>query len=289
MSFKRELSNIKKRTSVEDVIQSINNKGCKFLSFVGKYENYKTKINLICLCGHRDIRAIQVINRPSFKGLCITCSKKKGYLSQTKTIEDIVSFVESYGFNSVSFLNGYKNGSSLVSYNCQYKHQTTKTITSFKNNPNCGKCKRIEMSKRFSGENGINWKGGTTQIKKFLQKKISAWKKESAKQCSFRCVITGDSFDEIHHLYSFSNIIRDCFEELDLVIYNDISKYSNEELNLIIEKINEIHNRHPLGVCLRKDIHILFHSLYGMDGETTENDFCDFVDKINNGEIIIEN
>lgn len=287
MSLQQDLANIKKRTPIQDVVSFINSIGCKFISFEEEYKNYKTKVNIIYSCGHRGTVSIQVINRPSFSKLCQDCSRHNGNLKKILSVDEIVDIIESYGFGSVKFPYDYEGGKSTVSYVCEYGHETVRSVISFKHNPTCGKCKRLYMSKKFSGENGFNWKGGVTPIKKFLQKKLNRWKKESAENCNFRCFVTGDKFDEIHHLYSFSNIIRNCFEELDLEIYTDISNYSTQELNLIIEKIGEIHNRYPLGICLRKDIHVLFHSLYGTDGETTPQDFYEFVDKINSGEIQI--
>ena len=43
----------------------------------------------------------------------------------------------------------------------------------------------------------------------------------------------------------------------------------------------EIHYSHPLGVCLRRDIHIEFHRIYG-NGHNTKEQFDEFVKNYKN-------
>lgn len=56
---------------------------------------------------------------------------------------------------------------------------------------------------------------------------------------------------------------------------------------MLSEKIIEIHFRHPLGVCLKENVHQLFHQIYGQTNNTPEQ-FYEFVDRINSGDIQIK-
>ena len=51
----------------------------------------------------------------------------------------------------------------------------------------------------------------------------------------------------------------------------------------MLEIFGEIHSNFPLGVCVRKDIHDLFHRLYGSGGNNQEQ-WDRFITKYKNGE-----
>jgi hypothetical protein len=53
--------------------------------------------------------------------------------------------------------------------------------------------------------------------------------------------------------------------ELGFPVYQQINRYTDDELKLIESKCLEIHYRYPLGVCLNKDLHRKFHYIYGYD------------------------
>lgn len=80
--------------------------------------------------------------------------------------------------------------------------------------------------------------------------------------CGYKCVLTGSKDFQIHHLYSFNRIIKDLCDS-GKIEYKDFTDYTQEELNRITEIFIEEHNKYPLGVCVRKDIHELFHRVYG--------------------------
>lgn len=101
-----------------------------------------------------------------------------------------------------------------------------------------------------------------SSISTFLRTKLTEWKKLSMEKCNYCCVLTGSKDFEIHHVYSFNKIIDDVFKNNDL-ISKQVSEYSDHELDEIVELFLEEHNKYPLGVCIRKDLHILFHSIYG--------------------------
>lgn len=132
------------------------------------------------------------------------------------------------------------------------------------------------------GEGSPVWKGGISSLNAYLREFIKEWKKKSMENCNYKCVITGDKFDVIHHLYSFNKILQEILIELNMPIYSTINEYTTEELELLQIKIEQKHKEYPLGVCLSKNIHNLYHRLYGDDN--TPEQFEEFKDRYNNGE-----
>ncbi len=121
-------------------------------------------------------------------------------------------------------------------------------------------------------------------VAKFLRGHIQEWKNKSMEFCNYQCVLTGSKDYVIHHLYGFNMILKESFEELDnmgKLKTNDIEDYSKDELDFILQIFLEKHDQYPLGVCVRKDIHDLFHRIYGSGGNT-EIQWKNFVKAHNN-------
>ena len=132
------------------------------------------------------------------------------------------------------------------------------------------------------GELNPLWKGGISPLHVYLRESIDKWKKDSLINSNYKCVITGERFDAIHHVYSFNKILKEVIDECGLPIHRIISDYTTEELNLLKSKNREIHSRYPLGVCLCKEVHDLYHNLYKDDN--TPEQFEEFKERYNNGE-----
>ena len=90
------------------------------------------------------------------------------------------------------------------------------------------------------------------------------------KSCEYKCVLTGSKCFDIHHIYSFSNIFDELSKEIDLPTDKIFTEYTEAELELIKNKFLEIHNKYPLGVCVSKEIHILYHQLYGYNNTESQ-------------------
>lgn len=106
-------------------------------------------------------------------------------------------------------------------------------------------------------------------LSKFLRGNISEWKNNSMKNSGYTCVVTGKAFDDIHHLYSVSNMLRDTLSQLNIPL-KKFSEYNDRDLYIILDKFLEIQNMYPLGACVTHDIHLLFHKLYGKGYNTPE-------------------
>lgn len=122
-------------------------------------------------------------------------------------------------------------------------------------------------------------------LDKFFRGHIQQWKNDSMKACEYKCLFTGSKNFAIHHIYGFNTILKEVYEILDnenLLKSTKIEDYTKEELDYFLSIFNDIHSKYPLGVCVRKDIHDLFHNIYGSGGNTIEqwNKFCE---EMNNG------
>lgn len=98
---------------------------------------------------------------------------------------------------------------------------------------------------------------------KYIRGNIGDWKRDSLIECDYKCVLTGSKDFHIHHLYSLSTILSEAIEENNISLKDNFSDYTKEELSFILSCFIAKQNVYPLGVCLRKDIHVFFHQVYG--------------------------
>lgn len=109
-----------------------------------------------------------------------------------------------------------------------------------------------------------------SDISKYLRGQLQDWKTKSMKMCNYQCVLTGSKDFHIHHLYSFNQIVSDFFDNNPGFKIKDFKDYTQEELGDLTSAFIAEHNKHPLGVCVKKSIHDLFHSVYGRYCNTQE-------------------
>jgi predicted transcriptional regulator len=106
---------------------------------------------------------------------------------------------------------------------------------------------------------------------KFLRGHLQKWKEASMKECNYQCIFTGSKDYEVHHLYSFNLILAETLNEycnIYKLFSDNIDDYSKEQLDCMLKIFDKIHSSYPLGVCVRTDIHALFHKIYGTGGNT---------------------
>lgn len=119
-------------------------------------------------------------------------------------------------------------------------------------------------------------------LSKYIRGNIWQWKSDSMDSCNYQCIFTKSKEFEIHHLYGVSSILRDIIIDNSFHIHKDIADYSEEELRDILACFIAEQNKYPLGVCVSKDIHHLFHRLYGNCYNTPEQ-WYQFAINYNNG------
>jgi hypothetical protein len=187
------------------------------------------------------------------------------------------------GYILLSKEHEYENNETILSYLCR-KHLNKGILYIAYNNLSRGRgCKHCYLDSH-KGEGSHSWKGGITSIRMFLRGKIDEWKFNTLKKDNFRCVLTGSKKElEIHHLVGFSIIFDEVIKESNLPIYDHYTKYTESELEYLTKLFLEKHNNYGLGVCLRKDVHKLFHSIYGIKNNTPDQ-FEEFKRRFLNGE-----
>jgi len=129
-----------------------------------------------------------------------------------------------------------------------------------------------KQSRLHRGVNNHNWKGGLSPIHPYFREMLYEWKMDSLKIYNYKCAFTNENNNdlEIHHANeNFSILILETFNILNLPIHSDMTIYNDEEIKLINKTFLELNYKSGLGVPLRKNIHKLFHVLYGL---TNNND-----------------
>lgn len=125
-------------------------------------------------------------------------------------------------------------------------------------------------------------KHGYETLEQYIRMNIADWKKRSMNNCDYKCVLTGEKFDDIHHIHGFNLIFQETLDLLHVEIKDTIEEYTQKELDNIISTFCKIQDKYPLGVCLSKEIHKLFHSIYGY-GNNTEEQWNEFEQNYKNG------
>lgn len=135
----------------------------------------------------------------------------------------------------------------------------------------------------LKGKDNGNWKGGLTPLYHELRSEITDWKNKSMEKCNYKCVLTFKNFDNIHHLYPFKNIVDEVFDLLEIDKRQQVKDYSEEEFSKIREKLIELHDFYGEGVCISKELHKIFHDVYGYKDNTPEQ-FYEFEKRYKNSE-----
>ena len=159
-----------------------------------------------------------------------------------------------------------------------FLHEHYQTMTDEEIGKCLGRSKDSVRGKRFIEKlyHPVN-QGTYNYLSEYIRKRNKKWKKDSAKYCYYKCVITGKRFQEIHHLYGMNLILQETLRDLDYPEDIIIEKLSDIDLDLILNHFYEVQDKYPLGICLTKEIHKEFHDIYGY-GDNTPQQFNEFLD-----------
>ena len=92
----------------------------------------------------------------------------------------------------------------------------------------------------------------------------------------YKCVITNGAFNDIHHLYSFESIVKDSLSLLGFDKKRQVQDYTKDDLMLLMDTVIKEHYKPPLGVCINRKDHKLFHKTYGF-GNNTPDQWSNFI------------
>lgn len=135
----------------------------------------------------------------------------------------------------------------------------------------------------LNGELNDRWKGGILPTYTELRSDTKDWFNESMKFCNYKCVITGEEFDNIHHTTAFKDIVDEVFRLTNIEVKQKVCDYSEDEFQCLRNKLIDLHKIYGYGACINKDIHKLFHDNYGYT-KFSPYDFLDFAYRIDIGE-----
>lgn len=176
-----------------------------------------------------------------------------------------------------------KERKNYSEYEIEYIKENALTMSDIDIGMKLGRSEKAITSKRKSL--GITVPKQTpmyVNLKKYIRGRITKWKIDSLKNCNYKCVLTGDTDIAIHHIHAFSLIFDELVDTYKIPVKDNLSEYTLQELEHISCLFNSIQSKYPLGVCIRKDLHFLFHSEYGQ-GNNTESQWNDFVDNFKSG------
>jgi hypothetical protein len=284
--YKKKMSDIKK-TPYEELVKMFKNKNCSLLLDEYEYKNIMTQklqYNFICdLHPEYGVQDILLWNLHKQDNPCKKCNSE-AISKRLKFNSDYVD--ERYKAHGLILVNkdNYAKSSLSNEFICEKHKDKGVQKVSLKSLELYGFGCHYCMVEYYSGDKSRHWKGGITPLLEYLRNKIKQWKKDSMKYCNYKCIITGEKFNVIHHLHSFAEIVKETILELDFLTYKTINEYTDEELKLLENKCLEIHYKYPLGVCLCDRVHNLFHAIYKKDGNTTPEQFYEFKERWFKGE-----
>lgn len=251
-----------KRLTLEDVEQYLKlncSDECTLIST--EYKNVETKMLFKCKCGNHFLRNFHKLQLGRHN--CNNCR----YDNVSKIYSLDYEFVKKYVNEKECLLisNSYKNSKTKLKIQCRCGNIFYRTFSKFKKSNICYSC----YIKNNSGKNNHNYNGGTSEIIDSLRKSIKPWKKEVLKKFNYKCCITGNKkYFVVHHLYSFSNILKDSLNELNLPLYETIAEYGEN-----FEKLkNKVLEKHTIdnGVVITRYLHDKFHNKHGRGNNNKE-------------------
>jgi hypothetical protein len=245
--------------SYEYVENYINSTDCKLIS--ENYYGVDDKLLISFPCGHTKELSFYNFKKGS---RCPDCGRKIGGTSKRLGEEKVKNRLKEKGLEVIEFIDGYSSTSSMIKTKCENGHIETHSISSLLYSCKCNQCTIERMSLEKRGSKGSNWQGGKSTIIGFLHKQLREWKKASLDASHHKCLICQNTKGlHIHHIYNFTNILNDAFRKLNLKRKLFIFEYTSEEIDLLTEKVKELHSQHFLGVALCKYHHQEFHFWYG--------------------------
>jgi hypothetical protein len=247
------------------------------------YINKRTKMDFIC---EKHPNIIQHIDWDHFHNRgqgCKYCGYEK--IAQQKLLDQNFIFNCFQECNYTLLPNQTYQGNNIPLLFVCNKHPNIIQSGDYSHLQTYGNICTFCRYEKNSGENHYNWKGGISPLNYYLREHILKWKIDSIKSCDYKCIINNNDFEVIHHLYPYYKILDEILNILNMPIYPIISDYTENQLKLLENKILELHYKYPLGVCLTKDLHNEFHSIYGQKNFAPE-DFYEFY-KIKTGKEFI--
>lgn len=266
------------KKSLEYVKQFLidNNADLELLST--EYINNRTPLTFKCLkCGSEFQRSLDKLQQTK-NFCCIRCSHKINGFQLKYDVKYVDNLLEELKYTRLSeYINSY----TPIKVKCSKGHEFNFYLNGYLNDGRqCLQC----YYESISGENSPHWKGGGKTLADSLRYNTNKWRADTLKEQK-KCDITGKENDLIvHHLSkNYLDIVDEALKNLNLPKKDALNNYTVEEQAALKKEIKKLHEN-VSGVVLTKDIHQLFHSIYG-NLNNTPGQYFDFKEKIQKGEI----
>lgn len=257
--------NKSQKHTYEYVKSFIENDGFSLLST--EYANNKSPLTIECNNKH-----IYQQTFSDFAGghRCRQCQYENNGDIFRKSYSEVKSYIEDEGYSLLSDI--YNNSKKKLEIKCDGGHVFSMTFDSFAYaNQRCPQCYLDRIREN-----------ATSHIFVWLREQTQDWKIASMRNHNYRCVVTNQPMDVVHHIYSFNLIAKEVMEILEMPILENLSDYTNEQIESMRSKCIELHDKYGLGVCLTKEIHNLYHNLYGF--VNNQEQFDEFLTRYHMGE-----
>lgn len=120
-------------------------------------------------------------------------------------------------------------------------------------------------------------------LSEYVRTRLYMWKNQFRKEHNYTCAVTGKHSNIIvHHCRSFNLLMEETIDSLDFELKDEFSKYTQEELDLLVKTFMQIQDSYNACVCINENIHKLFHKEYGY-GDNTVEQWEEFVQNYHNG------
>lgn len=272
--------------TIEQVKQYLDehdkNHDCILLSTT--YQNYNSYLHFKCNgCGQEFDRKFSQVKQCTTSFKCFDCLKKMQGGYNKGTIEDVQNFINTYDIEhncellSTVYVDQYTP--LLFKCNCCGKEfertfGTMKAKKAFK----CFRCAH-HLPEEYQTDAYF------LMINHF-RSKLYTWKKKQLSEQPV-CDITGVTKDlEVHHLINFLDILQQASKNTGIPLNikpQDLEK-NGYSLQILDEEFIKLHNQMAQGVVLTKNIHTLFHKLYGYKNNTPEQ-YAEFKLQYQKGEL----
>lgn len=118
---------------------------------------------------------------------------------------------------------------------------------------------------------------GYKHLRNYIRSRIVPWRDEYLLSKNYTCELTGSYRNVVlHHIRGFNLILQEALDLSGIEFYDDISKYSQDQLDTLFEEYVRLQDRYNQFICISEDVHKSFHGIYGY-GNNTEEQWSDFV------------
>lgn len=110
-----------------------------------------------------------------------------------------------------------------------------------------------------------------TNLADYIRSRLYMWKNEIKEKNNYTCALTGSRRNIIvHHIYGFNLLLSEVINNLNFPVYDDLTKYTQEQLDGLTEEFFDLQEYYGQYVCITEDVHKHFHSIYGYGNNTQE-------------------